>query len=160
MISYVEGENKFNFRVSGIIIDKKNERFLTNTSQAVDFYVLPGGRVEMQEDTKDALIREIHEELGEDIDIICLKALTENFFEFDNKKYHELQFFYVAKLNNRELEKHTSSFMGVENKDIYVWQNIKDIDKLNYKPAHMKGVIKEVFDGDYSLKHFIHKGND
>lgn len=159
MISYVDGESKFNFRVSGIIIDEKNEKFLTNTAKGIDFYVLPGGRVEIQEDTENALKREIKEELGEEINAVCLKAIIENFFEFDSKKYHELQFFYVAKLNNKELEKNQKQFLGVENKDIYEWQNIKNIGELNYKPSIMKVVIKEVFSGDYTFRHIIHKGN-
>ena len=104
MISFEVGKDKFNFRVSAIIIDKSGTRFLTNTRENIDFCVLPGGRVEMGEETPVSLKREMIEELGVEIDIVGLKAITENFFEFDNKNYHELQYLYIAKLLDDSIE--------------------------------------------------------
>ena len=158
MISFDVGNEKFNFRVGAIVLDSKNERFLMNTCAGIDFFVLPGGRVEMGEDTITSLKREFEEELGIGITVVGLKAMAENFFEFDNKKYHELQYLYVAKLNDNTIENNTEQFYGVEHKDIFEWKYIKDIDSINYKPTCFKSVIKEVADGDYSIKHFIFKG--
>ena len=45
MISFDVGKGKFNFRVGAIVLDSDNKRFLMNTSDSIDFYVLPGGRV-------------------------------------------------------------------------------------------------------------------
>ena len=80
MISFNVENSKFNFRVSGLFFDKNKQRFLTNTRENIDFCVLPGGRVEMGEDSTTSLIREMKEELGLDIKVIGLKAITENFF--------------------------------------------------------------------------------
>ena len=160
MISFTIGNDKFNYRVSGIFIDSSSQRFLTNTSEDVEFFVLPGGRVEMGEDTSQTLLREIMEELGEQIEIVCLKAITEDFFEFNSINFHEIQFMYVAKFKNKDIENHSDSFKGLENKDIYKWQNINDLKDLDYRPKHMKPIIKEAFEGDYSLKHIIFREND
>ena len=159
MISFDVDNNKFNFRVSGIFLDSTGKRFLTNTRANIDFCVLPGGRVEMGEDTMESLTRELQEELGVEIELSGIKATTENFFEFDNKKYHELQYLYVGKILDTKLEEKIGRFMGTENKDIFEWKNIADLDTMNYTPAYLKEIIKEVADGNYDIRHLIHKGN-
>lgn len=159
MISFEVGKDKFNFRVSAIIIDKSGTRFLTNTQENIDFCVLPGGRVEMGEETPVSLKREMIEELGVDIDIVGLKAITENFFEFDNKNYHELQYLYIAKLLDDSIENNDGKFIGVEKKDIFEWKSIDDIDNVNYTPNYLKEIIKEVANGNTDIRHLIHRGN-
>ena len=159
MISFEVGKDKFNFRVSAIIIDSKGERFLTNTREHIDFCVLPGGRVEMGEETPVSLKRELIEELNAEIDIVGLKAITENFFEFDNKNYHELQYLYVAKLLDKSIEGNEGRFIGVEQKDIFEWKSLADIDNVNYTPTYLKEIIKEVANGNYDIRHLIHRGN-
>ena len=159
MISFEVGKDKFNFRVSAIIIDEKGERFLTNTRENIDFCVLPGGRVEMGEETPVSLKREMIEELGVDIDIVGLKAITENFFEFDGKNYHELQYLYIAKLLDKSIEDKQGRFIGVEQKDIFEWHRIADIESVNYTPKYLKEIIKEVANGNYDIRHLIHRGN-
>ena len=159
MISFNVENSKFNFRVSGLFFDKNKQRFLTNTRENIDFCVLPGGRVEMGEDSTTSLIREMKEELGLDIKVIGLKAITENFFEFDNKNYHELQYVYVAEFIDDSIEQHTSRFYGAENKDIFEWKNISEIDSVNYTPQHLKAIIKEVAENDLNIRHIIHRGN-
>ena len=160
MISFDVGNDKFNFRVSAIVMDSSKSRFLTNTRGNIDFCVLPGGRVEMGEDSATTLKREFKEELDAEVEVVGIKAITENFFTFDNKNYHELQYVYFVKLLDVEKwEKKTGKFYGVEKKDLFEWQNISDIEKLNYKPRHLKNIIKEVFNGDLSIRHLIHRGN-
>ena len=159
MISFNVGKDKFNFRVGAIVLDSDNKRFLMNTSDSIDFYVLPGGRVEMGEDTITSLKREFEEELGVGIDVIGLKAIAENFFVFNNINYHELQYLYVAKLSDNTIENNFDKFYGVEHKDIFEWKNVSEIDLINYKPNCLKEAIKEVAVGDYSIRHYIHKGN-
>ena len=159
MISFDVDGFRFNYRVSGIFVDSKNERFLTNTVRKLDFVVLPGGRVDLGEDTKEALKREMMEELGKEIDIISLKIVSESFFEFEGRNYHELQYIYVAKFKDTDLEKYDDEFDGFEEKDVYKWYKIEDFDKLSYKPAHLKKVIKEAMLGDLTFVHDIHRGN-
>ncbi len=159
MISFEVGKDKFNFRVSAIIIDSRGEKFLTNTRENIDFCVLPGGRVEMGEETPVSLKRELLEELNAEIDIVGLKAITENFFEFNNKDYHELQYVYIAKLLDKSIEDIEGIFMGVEQKDIFEWKFLDTLSQVNYTPKYLKEIIREVAEGNYNIRHLIHRGN-
>ena len=159
MISFDVDGFRFNYRVSGIFVDSKNEKFLTNTVRGLDFIVLPGGRVELGEDSADALKREMMEELGKEIEIVSLKVLSESFFEFEGRNYHEIQFIYVAKFKDNELEKYDDVFNGLEEKDVYKWYRIDEFDNLPYRPSHLKQVIKEAMLGNNTFVHDIHKGN-
>ena len=64
MISYQDGNNKFNFRVSAIILDKSKKFVLIHQIKDRNFWLLPGGRTEMLESTDSAIARELEEELG------------------------------------------------------------------------------------------------
>ena len=44
MISYQEGDAKFNFRVSAIILNQSRDSVLIHTIKGYDFWLLPGGR--------------------------------------------------------------------------------------------------------------------
>ena len=100
MISYEENGNKFNFRVSAIILDKSGEKVLIHQIKNRDFWLLPGGRVEMMESTKDAVIRELQEELDIGSFEVKLAIISEDFFGFSGKVYDELGFVYVVTLGN------------------------------------------------------------
>jgi len=61
--------NEFVYRqaVSALIINQENELLLVNlVSFAEKYYALPGGGIESQESTQEAIYRELNEELGLD----------------------------------------------------------------------------------------------
>lgn len=70
MISYEQKEKKFNFRVGGILESPDRKKVLIHRLSNFNFWLLPGGRVEMLEDTENAILREIQEELGVTSEII------------------------------------------------------------------------------------------
>ena len=61
MISYEQKEKKFNFRVGGILESPDRKKVLIHRLSNFNFWLLPGGRVEMLEDTENAILREIQE---------------------------------------------------------------------------------------------------
>ena len=109
----------------------------------------------MGEDSKTSLIREMQEELGLDIKVIGIKAVTENFFVFDDKNYHELQYIYVAEFIDKSLEENKGQFWGTEQKDIFEWKNIDDLEDINCQPEFLKGLIKEVVSKLFSTTSLI-----
>lgn len=95
-ISIKSEEGKFKFRVCGIL--EHNGKYLLVKMNTNDFYCLPGGHVELGEDTEMAVMREMQEELGYEVKIKKLLAINQNFFldNIDNKKFHELGFYYLV----------------------------------------------------------------
>lgn len=129
---------KFNYRV-GLIIECGNE-ILVEVNPDIDFVTLPGGRVKTLESSKEGLKREIKEELDFSIKEkdLCLRGIIENFFEFDNKKYHELFFLYKItidkehKLYGREIVNKDSE------KSYFKWVKKSDLTKVNLLPKILR----------------------
>ena len=88
-------EGKFKFRVCGIL--KVKDKYLNVKIQNNDFYCLPGGHVELGEDTDHAVLREMKEELGYEVKIVKLVSIIQNFFKSkDDRVFHELGYYYIV----------------------------------------------------------------
>lgn len=135
-ISIENEKYRFKYRVSGILI--KNNKLLVVRINNNKFYCLPGGHVELMENTKDAIIREYKEETGIDTTIEKLLYVTENFFE-SSKQCHEVGFYYL--LNTKDDIK-TENFELIENDNgekvnlEFKWLDIKKLE--NVKPEFLK----------------------
>lgn len=147
MISYIENDNKFNYRVGAIIIDNTKKNILINKKNDFsDWWVLPGGRVELMENSKEAIVRELKEELGVDINLKRLLLLSESFFKIRDRIYHEIGLYYLCEIegdisiyNNRE------QFYGVEGEsDLFNWIEIDKLDTINFEPDFLKQIIKNI----------------
>lgn len=141
MVSYEKFNKKFNFRVNGIIYNNDNTKILIHQIKGYNFWILPGGRVEMGEDSQSAIIRELTEELQTNFKIEKLIAINESFFDWFNKKYHEIGFFY--KINPLENEKvkfnamcQKSEFTGVEGENyIFKWIELNKLQDIDFRPT-------------------------
>lgn len=140
-IAMVMEDVKYNFRV-GAVLTYQN-KILIEKSDASSFFVIPGGRVKLLEDTKSALIRELKEELGIDVFKIDsqLISVIENFFVLRDVQFHELYFIYKYDL--------TEDFGikdGMVNLDSssskYYWKSLDELDNVEMLPIELKEVAK------------------
>jgi 8-oxo-dGTP pyrophosphatase MutT (NUDIX family) len=88
---------KLNVRTAVLIETEKG--YIFDKDKLDGFYYVVGGRIKINETSENAAKREIKEELGINIGKIKLKAIVESFFIYDNKKYHEICFYYKHKIN-------------------------------------------------------------
>src|SRR3954466_1604012 len=88
-----DGDDRFMYRVTGVaIIDG---RVLVHQFEGEDdFFVLPGGRVEMREPGIEAVAREMHEELGCEVSVGRLIWVADNLFRHKGHDYHEIGLFF------------------------------------------------------------------
>lgn len=102
-ISYVIGNSKFNYRVSGIMIHAG--KILAMHDERSPYYYLPGGRVKMGETAEQAVLREITEELNITPRIIRPLWLNQGFFteDVDNLHYHELCIYFLLDVSETGL---------------------------------------------------------
>ena len=133
---------KLNIRSAGVIIH--NNKILTHKNVNKNHYSLPGGRVEIGENSEETVIRELHEELEKDIVITGYVATIENFFEMENKKYHEIYFVHKVEFAKAEDQNIDYTLHNKEGKEYlkYEWIDLSEIDKYNILPACLKDILK------------------
>ena len=132
-----------NVRTSGILIH--DNKILLHKNINEEHYALLGGRIEIGEDSEKTIKREIQEELGKEIDIKGYISTVENFFEINNKKYHEYMFIYEADFKEEKDKKIIEPMENLEGKDYlkYEWIDIDKIDEYPLKPTVAKSILKE-----------------
>ena len=140
-ISYLNEEVniKFNFRVA--VIAYNNNKILLQRCSKDLFYSLIGGRVQLGESSLDAVKREVSEEVGiqiKDEEVKLIKVL-ENFFTYNNTKFHEL--LYIYRLESEEINA-MGNFKTLDKDDSFnEWFSVEEIEKLDIRPE----IIKECY---------------
>ena len=134
---------KFKYRVSGILI--VDNKVLTVKIANNDFYCLPGGHVELFENTKDAILREYKEEIGIATKIDRLVYICENFFNGNLGKMHELGFYYLLSPNSKVETKDFELIEKDKEGDVslkFKWMDVDNVE--NFKPDYLIERIKSL----------------
>lgn len=140
-IDFVKDSYRFNARSSAIIYNKgKTKVLLFKVGDDRDFYMLPGGRIKHFESSKEAVIREIKEELGWllEYDFFCIQ---ENFLEAKGMKITQYNFCYKAiydgKISNEPIKCHDNEYQS------FKWVSLKELDNYKILPKSNKDLILE-----------------
>lgn len=158
MIQVKGEEQKFKFRVSGLLVHEG--KLLTVDMNDSGFLCLPGGYVELGEDSETAILREMMEEVKYFVKINKCIAVIENFFI--NKKgikIHEVAFYYLLDMTNDNKEK-IEDYEYIENdngamiKHAFKWIELKEIKNVDFKPGILKDKLSN---SDFSFSHIIYK---
>ena len=114
-------------------------------------YSLPGGHVQIGETSSDTVIREFKEETGLDVEPLNVISTYENFWNWDDKKCHQLCIFYRLKLKDESQE----LIPNPDTKETkYVWVSLNDLSKIKLYPL---GVAKLINEQVIDNTHFIFK---
>ena len=141
-LSLMIDDVKFNYR-AGLLIER-NGKVLVECNPEIDFVTLPGGRVKSLESSFDALKRELGEEMGIELnkDEVQMRAVIENFFEMDNKKYHELYFLYKLEVKSKD-ERFKNDMKNIDSKaSYYKWVDKDKLDEVNLLPVVLRDIAK------------------
>lgn len=128
-INFKEEGYTFNFRVAALI--RNENKILVEQNKQVDYYGLPGGRCKLGEDSISAIIREMLEETGEEMEYVRSVGILENFFisRYTHSPYHEILMIHELKFKNKDAYKKENIVNLEEKKDAkFYW---KEIDELN-----------------------------
>lgn len=96
VISFPIDGTRFNYRVAAVIIAEGH--VLVCREDDDRYCMLPGGRVELGEDSRLSLSREIAEELAMPAHVGVMLATSESFYNRVGEDFHELGFFYQVDL--------------------------------------------------------------
>lgn len=148
-------DSKLKVRANGVIIH--DNKVLMCKIKSNEFWCCPGGHIHLNENSKDAVLREIKEEVEVSFDDAKLIMMMESFFP--SKKgihFHEISFYYLMqgeipdnKLEDWEVDENDE---GKIVHLIFKWFDIDKIDDIDIRPGNLKQILK---DKDYGLKHVI-----
>ena len=115
-----------------VLIKGKDDKYLSvSRNQNDDDLGLPGGKVEPNEDPKDAIIREVKEEV--DLEIYDLKPVFTKIFT-EEKKYGV---FFIAKVKEPYKVKISSEHQN------FKWFKKNDLDKIDFWQPFYKKMLKD-----------------
>lgn len=135
------GDFTFNHRAAGILIQES--AILLEYSEEGDYWVLPGGRIKVGEDSKAGVEREWFEELGAEVQGTRLIALIENFFIHhgtgSQRHFHEISMYYQLESNTKIPFQIGQKFHGAENDTLnYSWVPLEEFACINFHPKVLK----------------------
>jgi 8-oxo-dGTP pyrophosphatase MutT (NUDIX family) len=143
----------FNFRVAGILIE--NDHLLLHKDVNDEHWSLPGGRVQLMEESRESLKREYSEELGVTISVDKMLFTAENFFTYRGANFHEIGFYYLVTTGNGSGLFNENSFYGKEGERlIYRWVPIVDLEKEEIRPQFIRNELKKI---PLTSQHFVVK---
>lgn len=137
-IKFEKDDFKFNVRSSCVIKDKSHEHVLLTNMRAVkdhEAFLLPGGRLEILENSQDAICREMQEELGITLDYKLI-SIEENIVE--DTKFHMLEFVFYAEIDSFDKIKCLD-----DGWDKFKIVQISDIENVDIRPKTVKGLIRQ-----------------
>jgi 8-oxo-dGTP pyrophosphatase MutT (NUDIX family) len=144
----VEG-GLFNFRVAGIAV--VHNKLLMHKTTHDNFWSLPGGRVEFFEHSRQTLLREIIEETGYPVLVNELSWVVESFFEYNQKNYHEIGFYYRMQFIDLPTQEEFILTEG-DTEFQFRWFDLEELDQLATYP---EVITAELLRTDRGVLHFM-----
>lgn len=142
-ISFISGNDKFNYRVCAMIISCN--KILAMHDERSPYYFLPGGRVKIGETAEDAVIREVQEELGIVPKITRALWLNQAFFkeDVDNLNYHELCIYFLMDISDTALLLRGEKFTTNEGDRTHTfeWLEFNRLKNEYFYPSFLKNDI-------------------
>ena len=144
-LSIMVGEYKLNIRV-GVIFKYQEKCLIEIRKDRIGNSVIPGGRLKIGEHSSDALIREIKEEMGITLekDKLIYNNTIEEFFTFDNTKFHEIFFVYRYPVDEKFYQELINIPDNLDNHITeYIFVSPEEFEKVDLLPLKIRDIIKE-----------------
>ncbi len=143
-----------NYRVVGVCIH--DGHVLLHREEKDDFWVLPGGRPRLFETSRDALVREMKEEIATPVDVPRLLWVVENFFQYFGERLHEIAFYYEMLLP--EDSPYCDVGMDFTGKEgnvtlLFHWFRIDEIEQVRLLPTFLRTALGALPDSSVHVVH-------
>lgn len=141
-ISYENQYGSFNYRAAAVAIVQ--EKVLLLRIHPYSFFILPGGRVEFYETSKECLRREIEEETGHSAQVSKPLWIVEDIYPFEGQDVHELCIYYeIALPKNFPMDasfKREEAAKEFEEEKFYefCWIPLTELKDIDLRPSYLK----------------------
>ncbi|MFZ6678288.1 NUDIX hydrolase [Undibacterium sp. Tian12W] len=154
MISFDIDEYRYNLRAAAIILN--GDRVLLHKIEGDAFWCVPGGRVDAGEQAAATVVREMQEELSEQVTCGKLLWTVENFFEYRQQKHHELGLYFLVHLSPASrLLTSAGPYIGNEGKLklTFAWFKRTELMALDVRPSFLAQALAEP---TLLMQHVVH----
>ncbi len=138
----------YGVRASALII--QDNMLLVAKSTYHDCYYTVGGAVRVGESSEDAVLREVYEETGYQLEIDRLVFMVERFCVISGQRFHEMGFFYLMK-GCAEIKILSNSTSDLPQETLH-WLPISDLPNMNLVPKFLRAKSLDQLTG---IEHII-----
>ncbi len=127
-------KNISQFEICSRAVIVQNNKILVCQNKKKNYYFFPGGHIEFSETAKQALKRELKEELDVQIKHCVYIGTVENIYSEDRIKHHEINLVFkvdVRKLKSKSQERHISFYL----------LNLKSFKKKKIYPIVLRNAV-------------------
>jgi ADP-ribose pyrophosphatase YjhB (NUDIX family) len=156
VIQFDQGGHRFTYRIAGIAIH--DGKVLLHRAEGETFWAVPGGRAELGETAEQTIRREMQEEVSEEIEIVRLLWIAENFFDYDGRSYHEVALYFLIRFpaGSHPLTRSAFESRDGETKLHFRWCPL-DADTLARLPVLPSFLASGLVDLPASAMHVVHR---
>ena len=147
-------KNDINFKIDDIIFNCRavaiiiyDDKILFQKRKQDEFWALPGGKIRVGETTKEAITRELKEELGlVNFNVSDVVTVSEYFFEFGKDKYHQFIFGHKVSVLDSEWIFKDETFTGIEEQEnlLFKWFELNELETEPIKPDFVKEQLENL----------------
>lgn len=147
-------KNDINFKIDDIIFNCRavaiiiyDDKILFQKRKQDEFWALPGGKIRVGETTKEAITRELKEELGlVNFNVSDVVTVSEYFFEFGKDKYHQFIFGHKVSVLDSEWIFKDETFTGIEEQEnlLFKWFELNELETEPIKPDFLKEQLENL----------------
>jgi ADP-ribose pyrophosphatase YjhB (NUDIX family) len=154
MVTFTVGHWRFTYRVGAIVLRKGHVLLTRNFSE--NYWLTPGGRVEIGESAHAAIDREVKEELGVAGRIDRLLWSSENFFRMDEISHHEIALYFLVTLPEDAHEDLSAKFHCEENgtRFEFAWHRVDALGGIRLVPGFLINALANVPEAP---EHIVHR---
>jgi ADP-ribose pyrophosphatase YjhB (NUDIX family) len=154
MITFEVEKSRFLYRTGGVLIRDKS--VLLNRPEQEAYWFMPGGRVEINERSEDAVLREMREETGLEMQVERLMWTSENFFTLQGRRHHEIAFYYLLSLRAEADYARLEAPFEIQDNGAtvcYGWHKLDTLSDLELVPTFLKLELLRLPDTPFHIVH-------